>query len=249
MKSPVFDPAIAAHRLSDPATATIGFAMVQNAGPSGKALAPRIEEMLKKGLPPALAMQAIQALEAFGPLANPAVVAPYVQHRDPNVRLVAAGALSLQRSAEGAAALRKGLRSNDKDLRAACARGLAGAGDKEAIPDLQKALARGVSEAAPSIAALCSGPSCDALVAQLDKVHPVLAKMSFETLLRRPGPLPDAVLIAAVEKIRPLAGSEGKAYFSALAKRFKGAVKVKRALESAAAHAPKEQAAKKETKR
>ena len=243
-RSPVFDPVIAAQRLRDPATAEIGFAMVQSAGPAGKSIAPRIEEMLKLGLPPALAIQAMKALEGLGPLANPGVVAPYVQHRDANVRLVAAGALSHQRSAEGAAALRRGLRSSDKDLRGACARGLGAAGDKEALPDLQRALARGVSEAAPSIAALCTGPSCDALVAQLDKVHPVLAKMSFETLLRRPGPLADDVLIAAVEKIRPIVGTDGKAYFSGQSKRFKGSSKVKRALDSAAAHAPKEQPAK-----
>lgn len=249
-KPPAFDPAVAIQRWSDPSTAASGFTMVQRAGAAGRSLAPRIEEMLKRGLPPALAIQAITTLEGWGPLTTPSVVAAYVQHRDPPLRLAAVRALSHQKSVEGASAMRKCLRSADKDLRAACATGLGAAGDKEAIPDLQKALTRGVSEAAPSIASLCVGPDCEALIARLDKLDPQIARRSFEALLPRASALGDAVILTSIEKIRPLIGVDGKTYFSALSKRFKGSLKVKRALDSAAARAPKEpaKAATKEAK-
>ncbi len=228
------DVTAATAKLGDPATAAEGLAMVTNAGAAGKVLAPRIEGMLRAGLPPSLAVDAIKALEGMGPLATPALIAPYVQHRDAGVRWAAAGALSHTRSPEGAAALRKGLRSSDAKLRALCASGLGAAGDKESVPDLVKALDRGISEAAPSIAALCVGPSCDDLVARLDKLPAVTAKATFETMVRRKPALGDDLLIAAVEKVKPIVGASAKAYFSSLAKGFKGSKKVQKALDAAA---------------
>lgn len=233
------DAAAVSAQLLAPETAAAGLASVKDAGKAAKALAPRVEEMLVRGLSPELAIAAIDALGAIGSAGSSAVIAPYVQHRRAEVRRAAALALAQTRGPEAAAALRKGLRSSDATLRALAAAGLGAAGDKDSVPDLAKALDRGVVEAAPSIGALCVGAQCDALLARLDEVAPDGAKAVLEAMLaRRPAP-PDDVLLAALAKVKGAAATSQKGYFSGLAKAFKGSKKVQRALD-AAAHPPRE---------
>ena len=226
-------------QLAAPGTTAAGLAGVKEAGKAAKALAPRVEEMLVRGLPPDLAIAAIDALGAIGSAGSSAAIAPYVRHRRAEVRRAAALALARTRGPEAATALRVGLRSSDAALRALSATGLGAAGDKDSVPDLAKALDRGVVEAAPSIGALCVGAQCDDLLARLDKVAPDTARAVLEAMLARKPALPDDVLARAVSKVNPAVGTSAKTYFSSLAKAFKGSKKVQRALD-AAAHPPRE---------
>ena len=186
-----------------------------------------------------LSRERADALGAIGSAGSSAAIAPYVRHRRAEVRGAAALALARTRGPEAATALRLGLRSSDAALRALSATGLGAAGDEDSVPDLAKALDRGVVEAAPSIGALCVGAQCDDLLARLDKVAPDTARAVLEAMLARKPALPDDVLARAVSKVNPAVGTSAKTYFSSLAKAFKGSKKVQRALD-AAAHPPRE---------
>jgi len=240
-KPPKLDVAALEARLAQPETLAAGLADVAAAGAAAKKLAPRIEELLKKGLPVELAIAAVRALGATSAPSSSAVVAPYVQHRNAELRAAAAHALASTRGPDASVALRRGLRSNDAAVRALSASGLRFAGDQESVPDLLRALDRNVTEAAVSIGALCSAAQCDDLIARLDKLAPDVQKATFETMLQRKPALPDDVLIRAMDKARIAAGPSAKAYLQGLEATFKGSKPVKKALE-AAARAAKEPA-------
>jgi HEAT repeat protein len=227
------DAAAVTAQLASPDTMAAGLAAAQAAGAGAKAVAPRIEELLVKGLPPSLAIAAIGALGAIGEASSSAAIAPYVKHRDAEVRRAAAQALARTRGPAAAAALLRGLRSNDAELRSLSATGLRAAGDKDSVPDLVKALDRGIAEAAPSIGALCEG-ACKELLARLDKVRPDVRRATLEAMLVRKPALPDDALVAAVEKIRSDPDPSARAYFQGLKKVFKGSKTVRKALEAAA---------------
>lgn len=225
-------------QLAAPATLAEGLAAAQAAGAGARTLAPRIEELLAKGLPAKLAIAAISALGAIGLPTSSAVIGPYVQHRDAEIRKAAATALASTRGHDAALALQRGLRSNDAVVRSLSAVGLGSAGDKDSVPDLVKAFDKGVAEAGPPIAALCEGAQCDELVSRFSKLSADARRAALETVLKRKPPLPDAVLVTLVQKTQAGDKQLPKLYFQTLRFFFKGSPKVKRALGEAAEAAP-----------
>jgi hypothetical protein len=233
-KPPKLDAAQTEARLARPETLASGLADVLAAGAAAKTLAPRIEELLQKGLPPVLAIDAVRALGAIGATSSSAVLAPYVQHRNADLRRATAEALGRTRGAEAEAALRRGLRSDDAILRRVSASGLRSAGGTASVPDLLRALDRDVGEAGPALGALCSGTQCDDLIGRLDKLAPALQKTTFEAMLERRPALPDDVLLRALPRVKVAAGTSAKVYFQGLKAAFKGSKKVQKALDLAA---------------
>ena len=207
---------------------------VTSAGPDAKKLAPRIEELLARGLPPDLAIAAIGALGAIGAPTSSPVVAPYVSHRAASVRRAAAVALGRTGGSAASGALRRALRSTDASLRSAAASSLGSAGGAEAVPDLLRALDLGVTEAAPSIAALCTGAACDDLLARWEKLSSEGRQAVVGAMLSRAPALPDALLLRAVDRLRASEGAQAQAVFRTFAASFKGSAKVRAALRDAA---------------
>src|SRR5688572_17231811 len=105
----------------------------------------------------------LQALEVTGKLAQKSstvALAPYVKHRQAEVRKAAALALIQTGGPEAVQALRDALRGSDAPLRGVAASGLGTLKAHEAVPDLFAVLPRGVGEAASAIGELCRGAEC-----------------------------------------------------------------------------------------
>ena len=244
-RPPRLDPDAIAADLARPDTIASALAAIQAAGPDAKKLAPLVEDLLARGLPPDLAPAALAALGAIGEPRSSAAVAPYMSHRVAAVRRAAAEALARTRGPDAAAALLAGLRSTDAEVRRLSARGLRLAGDASAVPDLLRALDRGELDAAPAIAALCAPAACHELVARWEVVEkwdrsaPGAEKDVLDALLARKPPLPDDVLLAAIEEARSAASATTRASFRSAKKDFRLSPRVRRALE-AASREPKE---------
>jgi len=237
------DLALVSAQLSAPATLALGLADAESAGSKAKTLAPRIEELLAKGLTTDLTLAALSALGAIGAPTSSAVIAPYVQHRNADVRKAAALALAQTGGPDAANALRKGLRSSDATLRSLSAIGLGRAGDEQSVPDLSRAIDRGILEAAPSIGAIGSATQCDELLARLDKLPIDKQQATLEAMLHRKPALGTDLLLRAIAKVQAATGELTRAYFSSLERNYWGTARVKKALD-AAAHAPKSAAPK-----
>ena len=227
------DPAKVIEDLARPETLSAGLAAVASAGPAAKKLAPHIEELLSKGLPPEHAASAMGALAAIGAPGSSVVVAPYVKHRSAAVRKAAALALGRTGGPAAEGALRAALRSTDAALRAAAASALGSAGDEGSVPDLLRALDLQVIEAAPSIAALCSGARCDELLARWEKLPSETRRATLAAFLKRRPALPDDVLLRAVGMLKAAEGASAKGVFHELKASFKGSSRVRAALEAA----------------
>ncbi len=180
----------------------------------------------------------MRALGAIGAPSSSAVIGPYLQHRSADIRKAAALALARTGGPDAALALRKGLRSSDAEVRSLAASGLGRAGDDQSVPDLARALDRGILEAAPSIGALCAGTQCDDLLARLEKLPLEKQQATLEAMLHRKPPLANDLLLKAIAKVQLATGASTKAYFSSLERSYWGTARVKKALD-AAAHPPK----------
>src|SRR5262249_55848152 len=105
------DGTAAAADLARPEKIAAALAALQAAGPSAKKLAPLVEDLLARGLPPDLAVAAINALAAIGAPGSSAAIAPYVSHRTAGVRKAAVEALGNTHGPQAASTLAAGLRS------------------------------------------------------------------------------------------------------------------------------------------
>lgn len=239
-KRPRLDPAALSADLARPGTIASALASIRDAGPAAKALAPPVEALLSRGLPPELAIDAIGALAAVGSRSSSEAIVPYMSHRSAAVRRAAAQALASTRGPEAASALAAGLRSTDAEVRRLSAIGLRDAGDSSAVPDLVRALDRGELDAAPALAALCPAAACGELLARwelvnrLDAGAPGAEKDMLEALLSRRPPLPDELLVAAVEKVAASTSAASRAYLSSMKRPPRASPRVRKALEASA---------------
>jgi len=239
------DEAAVAADLARPETIARGLAALHAAGPAAKKLAPLVEELLVRGLPPDLAVTAIAALGSIGAQSSSAAIAPYMSHRSAAVREAAAEALSNTRGPQAAAALAAGLRSGDATVRDLSAKGLRFAGDGDSVPDLLRALDRGELGAAPSIGALCEADQCKELlqrwelVVRWERIVPgAQAKVLGAMLARRPR-LPDALLLLAVERARASESPSTKEYLRSMKKSRDLSPRVRKLVEAAASEPAK----------
>jgi hypothetical protein len=175
-------------------------------GPNGAAAAPLVDALLSMG---ANGKMLIRALDTEAQLALPAssaAVAPYVGHRNPEIRRAAARALTRTGGPIAVTALRRALSGADPQVRALAAGGLGTLGASEAVDDLFTVLAHDTAEAAVSIALLCSPEQCDRLMALVGKLKFEVLEQSFVPLLLRPASgLPDANKLRYVDRLRRLA--------------------------------------------
>jgi hypothetical protein len=238
-RTPAFDVKGATAKLEsgDVGAMTSALLAASEAGPRAKALAPAVEDILKRGAPKEVLKAALGALAAFAAPSTSAIVRTYVQHRDPELRLSALRTLLATRGADAIAAFRQGLRASDPAVRATSAAALGEVAAKEAVGDLMTAFDRGVTEAAPSIGKLCNPEECRRFAASLNRAaFAAMAPALGGALLRDP-PLPDADALAIVDRVRALGTAEARTYLAGLAARWpdKGSPVVKRAIEDAAA--------------
>lgn len=196
----------AALESGDEARALGALAEVETA--NDPAAAPLIEALLGRGANPKILTRALSVAGLLGRESSSALVAPYVTHRNPEVRRAAARALIHTKGPAAGKALRQALRSNDPALRGIAADGLGALGIKEAVPDLFAVLPRNVPEAAGAIGTLCTGDECDKFLELLGKLPFDTMQSGFLPLLLRPTPdVTERLKLRLIEKLRLLATS------------------------------------------
>lgn len=185
-----------------------------------------------------------QALEVTGKLAqksSSSAVAPYVRHRQPEVRKAAALALIQTGGPEAVQALRDALRGSDAPLRGIAASGLGSLKAYEAVPDLFAVLPRGVGEAASAIGELCRGAECSKFVELIGKLPFDVMDAGLSPILLRTDPeVGEAVQLDVVERVYRLQTTDALDLLKAAHAAFpaKGSAKVKAALNAVAAGRP-----------
>jgi HEAT repeat protein len=203
---------------------------------AGKGHAPQLDKLLQRGTSAKIAVKALEVAGGLKQPASSAAIAPYVQHRSPDVRRAAARALIKTRGPKAIAALRKALRSSDPQVRGIAATGLGSMGAKDAISDLFAALDHKVSEAAAAIGQLCAVKDCEKLVARLGKLPlDVMTSGLDQILFRPPAEIPDDQKIAIVGRLRELGTKDAGRYLIDVAERWpeNWSKKVKQAIDSA----------------
>lgn len=225
---------------SDAATIATGLTEAKDAGASAKAAAASIEALLGRGTTPALAVAAIDALGAIGSGSSSAVIAPYLRHRNAEVRRAAVRALAETKGKAAIEAFRGGLRSSDGMVRGFSATGLGNLGGREAMDDLFKALERNVTESAAAIGQLCVGEECTRFSGYLGKVTFDVMTSGFDPILFRDKPLPEKDQLYLVGVIRELGTPEAGQYLADVAGRWpaQASAKVKQALDQAVSSIP-----------
>lgn len=221
-------------RGSDAEAVMAALAEARDAGAAAAAVAPAIEDLLRRGATPPIMRSSLEALGALGQASSSAAIRPYVQHRAPEIRREAARALSATKGAEAVAALRDALRSGDGMVRGLAAAGLGILGAREALPDLFTALDRDVPEAAPAIGQLCDPEACRRLLDRLGTIGFDVITSGLDPVLLRP--LPEELLLAVVTRVRDLGTREAGRYLVEVSARWpaSGSPRVKAALEAAA---------------
>lgn len=213
-------------------------AAAKQAGHGAAAVAPAIEDLLRRGAPVALAKAAFEALGAIGSASSSAAIRPYVAHRSPELRKAAVRALAQTKGPEAVAAFREGLRSSDPVVRGFSASGLGDLGAGDALPDLFLALDRSVSESAAAIGQLCAPADCEKFAGKLGAVPFDVMTSGFDSILFRTTPLPEQELLQIVGRLRELGTPEAGKYLADVGSRWSGSAKVKQAIESAVGSIP-----------
>ena len=186
----------------------------------------------------------VQALEVTGKLgqqSSSSALAPYVKHRQPDVRKAAALALLQTRGPEAVQALRDALRGNDPALRGVAASGLGSLKAYEAVNDLFAVLPRGVPEAASAIGELCRGAECPKFVELIGKLPIDLMEAGLGPILLRVDPeVGEATQLAIVQRVYGLQTNQALEILKTAHAQFpkNGSPKVKAALAAVVAGKP-----------
>ena len=219
-------------------SARIGAALGEliKAGDAAAGAAPAVEALLGKGLSAELVVKALEAAGALKQSSSSAAIAPYVKHRSDAVRRAAAKALVKTKGAIAVSTLRQALRSGDAQVRGVAATGLGTLGAKDALPDLFKALAHSVPEAASSIGQLCEPSDCDKFADLTGKHQFDIMSSGFDQILfRAEKDMPDDQKIKVVGRIRELGTKEAGKYLADVKGRWPEgwSKRVKQAIEAA----------------
>ena len=124
-----------------------------------------ISARLRVGLPPRLALRAIETLAATRSPAGTAVLLELLVHRRPAIRAAAAKALGRLRARRSTARLIELLDDSEASVRAAAIEALGRCGDRRARSHLFGALDRGVPEAVLAVARFAQPTDVDEIVA------------------------------------------------------------------------------------
>jgi HEAT repeat protein len=178
----------------------------------------------------------LRALEVAGGLAQPSSSresAPYVNHRQAEVRRGAVRSLSQTGGPEAIAALRSALRGKDASLRGVAASGLATLKAKDAVPDLFAVLPHNVPEAAGAIGELCGQADCQRFVELLGKLPFDLMESGLSpVILRTDAALTEDFKIDVVDRLRKLQTDDAATLIKTMLAQYpaNGSLKVKVAL-------------------
>jgi HEAT repeat protein len=199
--------------------------------------APLVEGLLIRGASSKIVVRALAVAGALGQQSSSAAIAPYVQHRIPEVRRAAAHSLTRTKGPAAVQALSLSLRSNDAELRGSAAEGLGALGAKEAVPDLFVVLNKEVPEAAGAIGTLCNVDECKRFSTLLGRLpFDVMESGFLPILLRTDSDVSDGLKIQLIEQLRRMATAKASDLLSTALASFpaKGSPKVKLALDAAA---------------
>jgi HEAT repeat protein len=198
-----------------------------------------IESTLAAGGPRSVVLEALRnAAESPDLTTHPQfqnLVASYISHRDRELRQAAILALGRSKDARTVPHFLQALRSSDPVLRGHAASALGALGTSAVVGDLDRALTRGVYEAATGIGQLCNPEQCVRYVDRLGSLPFDVMVSGVDAILFRTPALPEKFLLDAVGKIRELGTPEAVKYLRKVQKRWpaSGSAKVKAALESA----------------
>lgn len=209
---------------------------IARAGEAGKPVVGHVEKLLARGASAAVAVKALEVAGGLKQTSSSSAIAPYVQHRAPDVRRAATRALVKTRGPVAVTALRKALRSSDAQVRGTAATGLGAMGAKESLPDLFTALDHKVAEAAASIGQLCAPADCKKFSARLGKLPFDVMTSGFDQILfRPPAEMGDEHKLEIIGKLRELGTKDAGNYLADVAERWPDnwSKKVKQAIDAA----------------
>lgn len=204
-------------------------------GPAAASAAPLVNGLLVRGSSAKVVIAALDTVAALGAESSSEPVAPYVQHRRPEIRQTAARALVRTKGSNAVRALRRALKSPDPEVRKTAAAGLGTLNAAEAVDDLFAALGDETGTAPKAIAGMCNPTQCDRLMDYVGKLPFEFLEPCFVTLILRPSGLPDLNKLRYIDRLRKLATkSSSNVLQTALADLPANAnPKVKEALETA----------------
>jgi HEAT repeat protein len=180
-----------------------------------------------------------RGIETLGILAQPssgAALAPYAQHRKPEIRRAALRALIATKSPLAGDVLRRALHGSDAAQRAIAARGLGELNVRAAVPELFGVLPKDVAEAAQSLGLLCVDKECEKLVGLLGKLRFEVMESAIVPLLLRPqADVSDELKLQVIERLRRMATQPANQLLQTTLSKFPadGSPKVKKGLERA----------------
>jgi HEAT repeat protein len=195
-----------------------------------------VEQLLGRGASVTVLSRGIDTLGILAQPSSGAALAPYAQHRTPELRRAALRALIATKSPLAGDVLRKALRGNDASQRAIAARGLGQLGVRAAVPELFSVLPKDVSEAAQSLGQLCVGAECEKFTELLGKLRFEVMESGIVPLLLRPqADVPDELKLKLIERLRRMATQPANALIQSALSQFPadGSPKVKQGLERA----------------
>lgn len=197
--------------------------------------APLLIELLGRGGTQKVLEEALKTAAKLKAASLSAAVAPYVQHRAPDLRHAAVRALLKTKGPAALEALKKGLRSPDALVRGTSATGLGELGAHEALDDLFRAFDHGVAEAGAAIGQLCTPDECEKFAGRTGRVAFDVMVTGFDQILFR-SDIPEDAKIRLVGRLRELGTPEVGKYLGDVGERWPKdwSKKVKQALDSAA---------------
>jgi len=198
--------------------------------------APLVEALLGRGADVTVLSRAIETLGILAQPTSGAALAPYAQHRTPELRRAALRALVATRSPLAGDVLRRALHGSDASQRAIAARGLGQLNVRAAVPELFSVLPKDVAEAAQSLGQLCVGAECEKFIDLLGRLRFEVMESGMVPLLLRPqADVPDDLKLKLIERLRRMATKPANQLLQTALASFPadGSPKVKTGLERA----------------
>jgi len=195
-----------------------------------------VEALLSRGASSAVLSRAIDTLGILGQPSSGAALAPYAQHRTPELRRAALRALIATKAPNAGDVLRRALHGSDAPQRAIAARGLGQLNVRAAVPELFSVLPKNVPEAAQSLGMLCTADECDKFVGLLGRLPFEVMESGIVPLLLRPqSDVTDDLKLKVIERLRRMATQAANQLLQTARAQFPadGSAKVKQALERA----------------
>jgi HEAT repeat protein len=236
MAIPLPPDAIKRLKSGDPAQVKSALDDVRVSGRAGAAAVPAVVDLLKQGLPAALAQAAIETLGETATEAASDILGWYSRDRDVALRRASVEALAKTHGANAVKALRAALSDPDPGVRGGAATALGDLKAREAVADLFAALDHKVEEAAASIGQLCDPGDCERLAAKLGYVpFDVMTGGLDQILLRGTKDVDDDTKIKIVGRVRELGTGEANQFLKDVQTKWpaKSSPRVKQAIDQA----------------